>query len=240
MTNSVRTSKAHNDWVAYGAIALFVALSYILLVGRYIDYLNNVLPHGDPFTYTISWFEVIDYYRVYGYLHTLRHNLSDGPSWYRLMDVSEASLAPILAKKPYVICIVNYVLFGIATIAFYRLGRRLGSTIWVAFAIALIPWLWPINYGFEDQTSLPVTALDASFNAALLWAVAQAYIFVFDLRLSAHPTSAGAHIGLKHSWVIIANLWTSRKSLRCVAATIRNGLAGLWNSDELRFSASAI
>ena len=83
------------------------------------------------------------------------------------MEVSEAFLAPILAKSPYVICIVNYVLFGIATTAFYRLGRRLGLTVWAAFAIALVPWVWPVNYGFEDYTSLPVTALDAAFNAAL-------------------------------------------------------------------------
>ena len=87
-------------------------------------------PHGDFFTYTINWFEVIDYYRAHGYLLALFHNLSSGPGWYRLMEVSEAFLAPILAKSPYVICIVNYVLFGIATTAFYRLGRRLGLTVW--------------------------------------------------------------------------------------------------------------
>ena len=112
-----------------------------------------------------------------------------------------------------------------------------------SFAIALIPWLWPINYGFEDHTSLPVTALDAAFNAALLWAVAQAYIFVFDLRLSAHPTSAGTHIGPKHSWVIFASLWTSRKEVSRLAPPRRSetGLAGLWSfRDELRFAASAI
>jgi hypothetical protein len=242
MTNSGRKSKYDNDWVAYGAIALFVALSYILLVGRYVDYLNNVLPHGDPFTYTISWFQVIDYYRAHGYLHTLHHNLSDGSGWYRLMEVSEATLAPILAKKPFVICIVNYVLFGIATIAFYRLGRRLGSTIWVAFAIALIPWLWPINYGFEDQTSLPVTALDAAFNAALLWAVAQAYIFVLDLRLSAHLASVGAaHVPLKQASASFDSLWTSRKDLRGAAGAIRAGLVSLWRfRGDLRYAASAI
>lgn len=167
MIDPERTIKSGNDWVAHGAIALFVALSYIVVIGQYVDYLNNVLPHGDAFTYTVNWYSVIDDYRVHGYLRTLVHYLGDGSTWYRLMEVSEAALAPILAKQPYTLCIVNYVLFGIATTAFYCLGRRLVSTVWAAFAIALIPWLWPINYGFEDQTSLPVTALDAAFNAAL-------------------------------------------------------------------------
>ena len=177
-----QTIEPGNDWIAYLAIALFVALSYLFLVGRYIDFLNYVLPRGDPFTYTVLWFSIIDDYHTYGYLSTLVRNLIAGPGWYRLMDVSEAALAPILTKEPYSICIVNYALFGLATANFYRLGRRLDLTVSGAFSIGLIPWIWPINYGFEDHTSLPVLALDAAFNAALFWAVAQAYIFCLDLR----------------------------------------------------------
>ena len=177
-----QTIEPGNNWIAYLAIALFVALSYLLLLGRYIDFLDYVLPQGDPFTYTVHWFSLIDDYRTYGYLNTLVQNLIAGPDWYRLMDVGEAALAPILTKEPYSICIVNYALFGLATANFYRLGRRLNLSVSGAFAIALIPWIWPINYGFEDHTSLPVLALDAAFNAALFWAVAQAYIFCLDLR----------------------------------------------------------
>jgi hypothetical protein len=171
-----------NDLIAYVAITLFVALSYILTLGHYIDFVNHILPAGDPFSYTVNWFLVIDHYRANGYLPTLKGMLAQPMGWYRLMSVSEAALAPILTKEPYVICIINYLLFGIATATFYRLGRRLGLTVAASFCVALIPWLWPVNYGFEDQTSLPVLALDAAFEAALFWAVAQAYIFAFDLR----------------------------------------------------------
>lgn len=241
MIDPERAIKSGNDRVAYAAIALFVALSYILLVGHYADYLNTVLPHGDAFSYTINWFLIIDYYRLHGYLHTLLSNLHGGIGWYRLMEVSEAVLAPIMAKQPYVICIVNYVLFGIATIAFYRLGRRLGSTVWAAFALSLIPWIWPINYGFEDYTSLPVTALDAAFNAALLWAVAQAYIFVLDLQLLVHPMSAGTSIRLKDLSAVFARFGAALGGIRLRASAIRTGVAGLWRfRADLRCIASAI
>jgi hypothetical protein len=176
-----------NDHSAYAAIALFVALSYVLTVGPYVNYLNSVLPHGDWFTYTINWFADIDLYRKQGYWLTLATMLAHPGNWYRLMNIGVAALAPILAKQPYVICIVNYLLFGFATAAFYRLGRRMGLTAWTAFGCALIPWLWPVNYGFADYSSLPVTALDAAFNAALFWAVAQAYIFAFDLQNAGSP-----------------------------------------------------
>ena len=225
MIDPERTIKSGNDWVAHGAIALFVALSYIVVIGRYVDYLNNVLPHGDAFTYTVNWYSVIDDYRVHGYLRTLVHYLRDGSTWYRLMEVSEAALAPILAKQPYTLCIVNYVLFGIATTAFYCLGRRLVSTVWAAFAIALIPWLWPINYGFEDQTSLPVTALDAAFNAALFWAVAQTYIFALDLPRSTRRSSARATARPKCPSTILTRLWAFREDFRCTASAILTGLA---------------
>ena len=158
-----------------------MALSYILVVGQYIDFVDHVLPVGDPFSYTTNWFLIINEYHASGYLQTLATYISY-PTWYRLMNISVAALAPILTKEPYVICVVNYVLFGFATVAFYRLGRRLRLTSGGSFALALIPWLWPANYGFEDQSPIPVLALDSAFNAVLFWAVAQSYGFAFDIQ----------------------------------------------------------
>lgn len=186
VTQPVHVIETGRNRSAYAAIALFVVLSHVLTIGRYIEYLDRVLPHGDWFIYTINWFANIDFYRAHGYLLTLAAALVRPGNWYRLMSLSEAALVPLLAKQPYVICIINYIWFGFATAAFYRLGRRLGLTVWAAFAAALIPWIWPVNYGFADYTSLPITGLDAAFNAVLYLAVAQAYIFVVDLMLSAH------------------------------------------------------
>lgn len=220
------SSKSGSDAFAYTAIALFVALSYELLVGHYVDFVNHVLPTGDPFTYTVNWFLILNDYHVYGYWWTLQYNLTVGNNWYRLMDVSIAALAPILTKQPYVICIVNYVLFAFATAAFYRLGRRLGLTAAASFCVALLPWLWPVNYGFEDHTSLPVLALDAAFNAVLFWAVAQAYIFIFDLEL-AKPKSRLAYLRATLSAVLTGlvlgiAIWGRGNSLPVV------GLVVLW------------
>lgn len=215
-----------SELVAYLAIALFVALSYILMIGRYIDYLNHVLPTGDPFSYTVGWFKLIDRSHAKGYLPNFFDMLTKPMSWYRLMSVTEAALAPILSKEPFSICIVNYLLFGIATVAFYRLSRRLGLTAAASFCVALVPWLWPVNYGFEDHTSLPVLALDAAFNAALFWAVAQAYIFVFDLRLAKSENASAllrfAPSAIATGLVIGIAIWGRGNSLPVV------GLVVLW------------
>ena len=62
-----------NDRLAYTGITLFVALSYILIVGNYNDFVDHVLPHGDPFSYTTNWFFIIDEYHASGYLRHWRH-----------------------------------------------------------------------------------------------------------------------------------------------------------------------
>ena len=211
-----------SEWVAYGAIALFVALSYILTIGRYIEYLNHVLPHGDWFNYTVNWFANIDFYHAHGTLLTLAAVLGRPGNWFRLMSLSEVALMPVLAKQPYVICIINYIWFGIATAACYRLCRRLGSTMWAAFAVALIPWVWPINYGFADYTSLPVTGLDAAFNAVLLLAVAQAYAFVFGLPRAPQPASAREALSIRGSPPAASHSWLPRPD---TASAIATGLA---------------
>ena len=82
-----------NDKLAYTGIVLFVALSYILVVGQYIDFVDHVLPVGDPFSYTTNWFLIINEYHASGYLQTLATYISY-PTWYRLMNISVAALAP--------------------------------------------------------------------------------------------------------------------------------------------------
>lgn len=222
-----------SDLIAYLAIVSFVALSYILTVGRYADFVNHVLPTGDPFTYTVGWFEIISQYKSEGYLPTLWSMLLEPLGWYRLMSFTEAALVPILTKEPYIICIVNYLLFGIATAAFYRLGRSLRLTAAASFGIALIPWLWPVNYGFEDHTSLPVLALDAAFNAVLFWAVAQAYIFVFGLKVANRATRSSRLSRILSATltglVIGIAIWGRGNSLPVVALVVLwPALMALW------------
>ena len=211
------------SWISYTTIALFVAISYIFLVPWYADYVNHVLPHNDPFTYTLNWFQVIDDYRSGDYLRTLASYLFYPDNWDRLMDLSVAALAPFLTKEPYFICIVNYALFGVATATFYRLGLRLTSSTSASLAVAWVPWLWPVTYGFSDLSSLPVLALDAAFIGALYWAVAQAYIFVFDLSLSVDQLSVR---NLNHPWRSKAGLisWSRTWMLPRTTSALWTGL----------------
>lgn len=223
---SRRHRRAGGDAFAYTAIALLVILSYVLVTGQYAEYLHRVLPNNDPFTYTLNWFTVIDFYRSHGYLSTLASYCFYPGNWDRLMDIGIAALAPFLSKEPYSICLVNYVLFGIATATFYRLGRRLAAPPWTAFAIALIPWIWPVNYGFEDFTSLPVLALDAAFNAALYWAVAQAYIFAFDLTFSVPGSPASlAATPERLTFAEQTRKWNVRRTASAVVTGLVIGLA---------------
>ena len=182
--------------IGYAAVIIFVLLSYVVVIGQYVSYTNTVLPHGDPFTYTVGWFQKIDFARR-NYLAALAMCFKRGAfDWYRLMNTLIVALSPILAKEPSVICLVNYVVWGLGTVAFFRLGQCLKLGVGRSFAISVIPWMWPVNYGFADYASLPVLGLDAAFTGALILALASSFIFAFRPASLADAIVAGASIGL--------------------------------------------
>lgn len=183
-------------YLGYMAIAIFVLLSYVLVIGPYIDFTNRVLPFGDPFTYTVGWFEKIQSSKLH-YLHALFDIISGGDlRWYRLQDLLIAGFGPLLAKDPAVICIVNYFMWGIATAAIYRLGLYLHLTTGQALIVALVPWIWPTNYGFSDYHAIPVLALDSTFTAALLVAVGSVLVFAINPINTANAVIAALSIGV--------------------------------------------
>ncbi len=181
--------------LGYGAIAVFVLLSYILVLGRYEDFANHVLPRGDPFTYTVTWFGLLDDAKAQ-YLQTIVDVFRGEYGWYRLMEMPIALLSPILTKDPAVLSIVNYLIWGLGTAAFFRLGLAIGLGVGRAFVMALVPWLWPVNYGFTDYDSIPVLALDAAFTGALMLALGNSFVFALDPRRTANAFVAALSIGV--------------------------------------------
>ena len=181
--------------LGYTALGVFVLMSYVAVLGTYFRFTSLVLPVGDPFTYTVGWFQLLEKARA-GYFSTIGDLLAGSwGGWYRLMYLSIAVLSPMLVKEPAVLAVVNYVAWFFAACAFYRLGRHLGFTTGKAFICGLVPWIWPLNYGFSDYSSIPVLALDASFNGALFFAVASTFVFAIDPKRTANAIIAGVSIG---------------------------------------------
>jgi hypothetical protein len=209
--------------LGYAAITIFVLISYIVVVGRYEDFAAHVLPSGDPFTYTVGWFRVVDEARTH-YLKTIvsimGHHFG---GWYRLMQMEIAVLAPILSKDPAVLCIINYLIWGFGTAAVFRLGIKIGLGTGRAFVVALIPWIWPVNYGFSDYTSMPVLGLDAAFTGALTLALANSFVFALDPRNRLNGLIAAASIGIA--------IWGRGNSAPVVALVVGwPCLLAVWNA----------
>ena len=87
-------------------------------------------------------------------------------------------------------------MWGLGAAAFFHLGRRLGLGVGRAFIVALIPWVWPINYGFVDKASIPVMAVDAAFIGALHVTLAMSIVFALDPRRTLSAILAGLSIGV--------------------------------------------
>lgn len=210
--------------LGYAAITIFVLLSYVAVLGRYENFVNGVLPAGDPFTYTVAWFWIVDHARA-AYLETMLLVFQDG-YWYRLLSAEIALLSPILTKDPAVLCIVNYLIWGLGTAAYFRLGLAMELGAGRAFAVALVPWLWPVNYGFIDYASIPVLALDAAFTGALLLALGNSFVFALNPRRTVNGIVAALSIGvavwgrgnsapvvaLVVGWPCLLAVWNARRS----------------------------
>lgn len=181
--------------IGYAAITIFVLLFYVLTVGHYQSFVDHVLPTGDPFTYTVDWFRLIDAVNL-DPLSTLI-GIFDGHfgGWYRLMYLELAALSPILGKNPPLLCIVNLLTWGLAAAAYFRLGTTMKLGVGRAFVVALVPWIWPVDYGFEDYSSIQVLALDAAFTGALALALASSFVFAFNPRSPLSGIIAALSIG---------------------------------------------
>ncbi len=211
--------------VGYGAIALFVLLSYISVLGRYEEFANYVLPSGDPFTYTLTWFRLLDDAKAQ-YFRAIVNVFRGEYAWYRLMEVPIALLSPILTKDPAVLSVVNYLIWGLGTAAFFRLGLAIGLGVGRAFVMALVPWLWPVNYGFTDYDSIPVLALDAAFTGALMLALGNSFVFALDPRRTVNALVAALSIGIA--------VWGRGNSAPVVALVVCwPCLLAIWNARQV-------
>jgi hypothetical protein len=174
--------------LGYAAVAIFSLLIYLIVIGPYIRFLSTVLPGGDPFTYTIGYFLLLDRAHEGHTPHLLLDVFTGHYSWYWLTNSLVLLFSPFMAKEPYSIAFINFFVYGVATAAWFHMGRRLGCTVVESFLVSLVIWIWPINFGFSDYSSIAVLGLDSAFSGALYAAVA------CGLAFAVYPSSRTAAI----------------------------------------------
>ena len=182
-----------NDRMGAALIIAFVMTLYAGIIGPYVRFSDNVLPMGDPFTYTYSWVLLLDLAQQ-DYWAALARALE--ANWYWMMNLPIAILSPVLVKEPFSLAVVNFVAFGFATLAFFRLARHLGYTTGAALVSSLFLWLFPINFGFLDYSSIPVVSLDPIFVALLHVTVANVLLFALEPFKLRNAVWAGLAAGL--------------------------------------------
>ncbi len=180
--------------IGYLVIALFVLVMYVANISFYVRFTETVLPMGDPFTYTFGFFLLLDYAQQ-DYWGTLRMILTSY-NWYWLMNIPIVLLSPFLVKEPFSLSVVNFIMYGLATASFFRLARYLGFSAGFSFILALILWIYPVNYGFLTHSSVPVLALDAMFSGVLYVAIAHMLIYAIDPSKIKNALIAGGTAGI--------------------------------------------
>lgn len=174
---------------------LFALIAYIITLKFHRIYESTIVPFGDPFTYSVGFFKIIDLYESKGYLSTIWRMLTDHPNWYWLQNLLISLLAPVMNKTMTSISLINYFIFFIASISFYQLGIKCGINSKISLLGGLIPWIYPVNYGFTTYASITVTGLDASFTASLYIALAMLLIFVIEPRNTKYAIFSGFAAG---------------------------------------------
>src|SRR3990167_3023477 len=199
----------HRNSYGYILILLYVALHYISISGIYLQFTRDVLPSGDPFTYTVGFFNLLDLARK-DFWEALHRAFTS--NWYWLINIQTVLFSPILIKEPFSIAIVNYIMWALASISMFRLCRLIELDFVFSFLATFLIWFFPINFGFLDYTSMPVLGLDSIFFAALQMALFNTFIYALDPQKLKNAIIAGLSFGIA--------VWGRGNSLIVVGMTI--------------------
>lgn len=175
-------------------IMLLSIVLYFLAVAIYYQYDKGVVPSGDPFSYTISLFQLMDRSNA-DYLDGIINGVFNA-QWYWLYKLPVAILAPFLAKEPYVLCFVNFIFMAIGTISFSRLVLRLNFNFNTTLVLTLSLWVYPWIYGHTTSFGLFVLMLETSFYWILISFTAHLIIYCLEPKSYKNALIAGLFGGL--------------------------------------------
>lgn len=188
--NSIECSKS---FYGYIVILLCVSLFYIINISFYSQFCSTIVPAGDPFTYTVSFYELLDLAHK-DYWNTLPSIFTR--NWLWLINSLIVLLSPILVKAPYSISLVNFIMFFFATASIFRLAIHLNFNVFKSLILSFLWWLYPSNYGFYMYQSTPVLGLDAMFLNALVVATLNTIIYSIDPEKIKNALISGISIGI--------------------------------------------
>lgn len=179
--------------IGYILIILLISLHYISISGIYLQFTKDILPAGDPFTYTIGFFNLLDlahldFWSALGRAFTA--------NWYWLLNILTVIFSPILIKEAFSISIVNFVMWTFASISLFKLGSYLKLGFVFSFLATFLIWFFPINFGFLDYASIPVLGLDSIFIAAVQVALFFTIIYSLDPTNLKNSLIAGISVGV--------------------------------------------
>lgn len=184
----------HQTYLGYSLIVVNIFLLYLMSVRYSFLYHEAYVPRGDPFTYTINFFTVLDLSHT-DYWKTLFSVFSIN-NWYWLINGMIAVFSPFLIKEPYSIALVNFIIFGLAQASLFRLARHLQYSVTRSYVLSLVIWFFPSNYGFEHPVSLLQMQLDTAFLFAVTIGVANTLIYALNPGQIKNALWAGIAVGV--------------------------------------------
>lgn len=143
----------------------FGLLMYVFFLKYYIKISYEIIPWGDPFTYEIGFYRILNEINNGDYFTAFQRVF--GGNWYWLQNFLIFILSPILSNDPYSLCLINYLFYSLASVTLYILLTNLEIQKHLSKSLALLIWLWPVNYHFGEYSALPVMGLDSTFLASL-------------------------------------------------------------------------
>jgi hypothetical protein len=182
-----------NNYTYYLSGVVILVLYLISMKYSYL-YHKALVPRGDPFSYCVNFFAFLDTLQL-DYWGGIA-SLFKGGNWYLLINTFLALLSPILVKEPYSIMLVNFILFGCASISVLRIANYLKYSVSTSFFLASLIFIFPSNYGFKYSVSLSQMQLDTAFLAAMIIAIANTLIYCFEPNSKKNAFIAGVSIGL--------------------------------------------
>ena len=88
-------------------ILLFSSLMYLNLLKYYIPINESIVPWGDPFTYEMSYYELLNKINNGEIYNTIRYIF--GTNWYWLQKILITFFSPLITNEPYSLCYpINY------------------------------------------------------------------------------------------------------------------------------------
>lgn len=179
----------------YGLLFIFLSTMLLYLVMTPFAWMleRAMVPTGDPFSYAMNYFVTLDDSRN-NYWYSIFQTLTSR-QWYWLQKGLTAILSPFLFKEQYSISLINYFLFGLASIQLFRLAKVIFNSGFKGIFLSLTFWFFPFHYNFSFL-SLYSLMLDNSFYLMSLSACCSLILFSLDPSKKRHSIISGIFLGL--------------------------------------------